>query len=60
METEHRGVLTGAPITDIRITLVSGKGTFKAYRGRRFQTGGVPRRPSGLKAGRQCFVRTLL
>ena len=25
METEHRGVLTGAPITDIRITLVSGK-----------------------------------
>lgn len=33
METEHRGVLTGAPITDIRITLVSGKAHLKHTEG---------------------------
>lgn len=37
METEHRGVLTGAPITDIRITLVSGKVHLKHTEGGDFR-----------------------
>ncbi len=37
METEHRGVLTGAPITDIRITLVSGKAHLKHTAGGDFR-----------------------
>lgn len=37
METEHRGVLTGAPITDIRITLVSGKAHLKHTEGGNFR-----------------------
>lgn len=37
METEHRGVLTGAPITDIRITLVSGKAHLKHTEGGDFR-----------------------
>ena len=36
-ETEHRGVLTGAPITDIRITLVSGKAHLKHTEGGDFR-----------------------
>lgn len=37
METEHRGVLTGAPITDIRITLVSGNAHLKHTEGGDFR-----------------------
>lgn len=37
METEHRGVLTGAPITDIRITLVSGEAHLKHTEGGDFR-----------------------
>ena len=37
METEHQGVLTGAPITDIRITLVSGKAHLKHTEGGDFR-----------------------
>lgn len=37
METEHPGVLTGAPITDIRITLVSGKAHLKHTEGGDFR-----------------------
>ena len=37
METEHRGGLTGAPITDIRITLVSGKAHLKHTEGGDFR-----------------------
>lgn len=37
METEHRGVLIGAPITDIRITLVSGKAHLKHTEGGDFR-----------------------
>ena len=37
METEHRGVLTGAPITDIRITLVPGKAHLKHTEGGDFR-----------------------
>lgn len=37
IETEHRGVLTGAPITDIRITLVSGKAHLKHTEGGDFR-----------------------
>lgn len=37
METEHRGVLTGALITDIRITLVSGKAHLKHTEGGDFR-----------------------
>ena len=37
METEHRGVLTGEPITDIRITLVSGKAHLKHTEGGDFR-----------------------
>lgn len=37
METEHRGVLTGAPITNIRITLVSGKAHLKHTEGGDFR-----------------------
>ncbi len=37
IETEHRGVLTGAPITDIRITLVSGKVHLKHTEGGDFR-----------------------
>lgn len=37
METEHRGLLTGAPITDIRITLVSGKAHLKHTEGGDFR-----------------------
>ena len=37
METEHRGVLTGASITDIRITLVSGKAHLKHTEGGDFR-----------------------
>ena len=32
-EIEHPGVLTGAPITDMKISLLAGKGSSKTYRG---------------------------
>ncbi len=35
-EREHPGVLTGAPITDMKITIVAGRAHVEAYRGRRF------------------------
>ena len=38
-EKEHKGVLTGAAVTDLKITLLSGKVTTKTYRGRRFPAG---------------------
>ena len=33
-EKEHRGVLTGAPVTDLQITLLTGRAHLEAHRGR--------------------------
>ena len=44
-EKEHRGVLTGAPLTDVKITLIAGKAHLKHTKG---ATSG--RRPCGRSA----------
>lgn len=36
-ETEHPGVLTGAPITDMRLTLIGGRGHLKHTEGGDFR-----------------------
>ncbi len=53
-EREHKGVLTGSAITDMKITVVSGKGTSKAYRRRRFQAGNLPCYKAGTDGSRFC------
>ena len=35
-EREHKGVLTGSAITDMKITLMSGRAHLETYGGRRF------------------------
>jgi len=57
LEKEHRGVLTGSVITDMKITLTAGRET---YRGRRFPAGNLPCGASGTDAGRECTVGTVL
>ena len=54
LEREHRGVLTGSVLTDVKITLASGRAHLEAYRGRRLPPGGVSCDPPGTDAGREC------
>ena len=56
METEHRGVLTGAPITDIRITLVSGKAHLKHTEGGDFRQAVYRAVRQGLKQAESVFL----
>lgn len=46
-EKVHAGVLTGAPITDMNITLVAGRAHSKHTRGGRFSPGHLPRPAPG-------------
>lgn len=51
MERDHLGVLTGSPITDVRITLTGGRAHAKHTEGGDFSPGNVPRDSPGLDAG---------
>lgn len=50
-EKEFTGVLTGSPITDIKFTLIAGKGTSQTYRRGGFPPGDIPGGASGTAAG---------
>ena len=50
-EKEHPGVLTGSPITDIQITLLTGRAHTKHTEGRRFPPGDLPRGAAGAEKG---------
>ena len=52
-EKEHKGVLTGSVITDMKITLTSGKAHLKAYGGRGFPTGNLPGCAAGTEKSRK-------
>ena len=54
LEKEHRGVLTGSVITDMKITLTAGRAHLKHTEGGDF------RQASGTDAGRECTVGTVL
>lgn len=59
-ERQHKGVLTGSDITDMRITLVAGRAHQKHTEGGDFQAGNLPGCPAGTDAGRKCIVGTLV
>ncbi len=59
-EKAHRGVLMGAEITDMKITLAAGRAHLKTYRGRRFPSVHLPGSPAGLDAGRICAAGAIL
>ena len=59
-EKVHRGVLMGAPITDMRITLIAGRARSEAYRRRGFQAGDLPSGAPGTAESRKCTAGTLL
>ena len=46
-EKEHRGVLTGSALTDVRITLISGRAHQKHTEGGDFRQGHIPGGPPG-------------
>ena len=50
-EREHPGVLTGSPITDMKITLIAGRAHDKHTEGGRLPSGHLPRCASGADAG---------
>lgn len=53
-EKEHVGVLTGSPVTDMKVTLVAGRAHLKHTEG-----GDLPRAQTGIKAGAVCAVRAM-
>ena len=55
LEREQRGVLTGAPITDIKITLAAGRAHQKHTEG-----GDIPCSKTGTSYGTECFIRAIL
>lgn len=59
-EKEHKGVLTGSPITDMRITLIAGRAHLKHTEGRRFPSGDLPGSTPGTEKGKLCSSGTLL
>ncbi len=50
-EKTHIGVLTGSPLTDVKITLAAGRAHQKHTRGRRFSAGDLPCGTAGTDAG---------
>ena len=59
-EKAHRGVLTGAPITDIRFTLVSGKAHLKHTEGGDFRQATYRAVRQGPHEGAVCAARTVV
>ena len=59
-EKQHKGVLTGSPITDIKITLVAGKAHLKTYRRWGFSASNLSCYKTRFKRSRICIIRTLL
>mgnify|MGYP000573936839 CR=1 FL=1 len=63
MERDHLGVLTGSPVTDVRITLTGGRAHAKHTEGGDFSPGHVPRDSPGVscrrvrRARRCCWSR---
>ncbi|MBS7218038.1 MAG: TetM/TetW/TetO/TetS family tetracycline resistance ribosomal protection protein [Oscillospiraceae bacterium] len=55
-EKEHRGVLTGAPITDMKITLVAGRAHVKHTEGGDFRQATYRAVRQGLKCGRSILL----
>ena len=51
MERDHLGVLTGAPLTDVRIDAVHRAGPSQAHRGRGLSAGNVSGRAAGTHGG---------
>ena len=54
-EIEHRGVLTGAPVTDMKITLLAGKAHQKHTEGGDFREATYRAIRHGLKRGDRFF-----
>ena len=52
-EKQHLGVLTGAPLTDVKITLIAGRAHLKTHGGRRFPAGHLSRGAAGPDAGQK-------
>lgn len=50
-EKTHKGVLTGAPITDMKITLIAGRAHPKPHRGRGLPRGDLPGGAAGAADG---------
>ena len=59
-EKEHRGVLTGSALTDVRITLISGRAHQKHTEGGRFPTGYIPGGTPGADESPECTAGTVL
>jgi len=51
-EKQHVGVLMGAPLTDMKITLIAGRAHLKHTEGGDFRPGNLPRRAAGPDDGR--------
>ena len=58
-EKQHLGVLIGAPLTDVKITLIAGRAHLEAHRGRRFPAGDLPCCAAGPDDGQKasCWSR---
>lgn len=59
-EKTHLGVLTGSPLTDVRISLIAGRAPCQAHRGRRFPRGRVPRGAAGAYEGEKRAARAVV
>ena len=59
LEREHRGVLTGAPLSDVRVTLLSGRAHLKHTEGGDFRQA-VYAHPAGADEGGLCAAGTVL
>ena len=56
----HRGVLTGAPLTDVKITLLAGRAHVKHTEGGDFRQATCRARAAGAHAGRERSARAVL
>ena len=60
LERDHRGVLTGAPITDIKITLAAGRAHQKHTEGGDFRQATYRAVRQGLRMAQSVFIRAIL
>lgn len=58
-EKEHVGVLTGSPVTDMKVTLVAGRAHLKHTEGGDFRQATYRALRQGIKAGAVCAVRAM-
>ena len=60
LERDHRGVLSGAPITDIKITLAAGRAHQKHTEGGDFRQATYRAVRQGLRMAQSVFIRAIL